>query len=147
MLYFAYGSNMASAQMAPGARFVGPARLHGYRLALTRRSIRWQAGVLDIVPEPGGEVWGALYELTEKQLELIDAKEAAGSSYRRIDVELDIGTAVAYEVIHKEPKPVPPSPEYRAVVLEGARERQLPGPWLRELERGLAAGEAGTTNP
>jgi hypothetical protein len=54
---------------------------------------------------------------------------------------------VAYEVIHKEPKPVPPSPEYRAVVLEGARERQLPGPWMRELERGLAAGEAGTTNP
>jgi gamma-glutamylcyclotransferase (GGCT)/AIG2-like uncharacterized protein YtfP len=145
VLYFAYGSNMASAQIVPGARFVGPGRLDGYRLALNRRSIRWQAGVLDIVPEPGSEVWGALYELGEKQLELIDVKEGAGSSYRRIDVELDLGTAVAYEVIEKEPVEVPPSPAYRAVVLEGARERQLPSYWLRELDRRLAPGEAGTT--
>ncbi len=145
VLYFAYGSNMASAQIVPGARFVGPGRLHGYRLALTRRSIRWQAGVLDIVPAAGGEVWGALYELTEDQLAAIDAKEGAGFAYRRIEVELDLGTAVAYEVIEKEPEGVPPAPEYRALVLEGARERQLPRHWLRELERGLAAGGAGTT--
>jgi gamma-glutamylcyclotransferase (GGCT)/AIG2-like uncharacterized protein YtfP len=145
VLYFAYGSNMASAQIVPGARFVGPARLDGYRLALTRRSIRWQAGVLDIVAVPGSQVWGALYQLAEEQLALIDAKEGAGFAYRRIEVELDLGRAVAYEVIHKEPEPVPSAPDYRALVLEGARERQLPGHWLRELERGLAAGGAGTT--
>jgi gamma-glutamylcyclotransferase (GGCT)/AIG2-like uncharacterized protein YtfP len=142
--YFAYGSNMASAHM-PGVRFVGPARLDGYRLGLTRRSIRWQAGVLDIVPSPGEAVWGALYELAENELERIDAKEGAGFAYRRIEVELGGERAIAYEVIDKEPGDVPPAPEYAALVLAGARERGLPDHWLRELERWLAVPDAGTT--
>ena len=140
MLYFAYGSNMAL-----DAGFLGPGRLDGYRLGLTRRSIRWQAGVLDLVAAPGESVWGAVYELDEASLEAIDAKEGAGVAYRRIGVELADGRrAVAYEVIDKEPVEVAPSPEYAALVLAGARERGLPGEWLRELERGLAAPDAGT---
>jgi gamma-glutamylcyclotransferase (GGCT)/AIG2-like uncharacterized protein YtfP len=145
VLYFAYGSNMASDQL-PDARFVGVARLDGYRLALTRRSIRWQAGVLDIVPSPGEAVWGALYELPEEGLEQLDAREGAGFAYRRIEAKLACGRrAVAYEVIEKEPRGVPPAPEYAALVLAGARERGLPDEWLRELERGLAVPDAGTT--
>lgn len=145
MLYLAYGSNMASPQM-PGIGFAAPARLDGYRLGLTRRSIRWQAGVLDIVAADGRSVWGALYELGEADLERLDAKEGAGFAYRRIEVQLDGGDrAIAYEVIDKEPEPVPCAPEYRSLVLEGARERQLPVAWLRELERGLVTVDAGIT--
>jgi gamma-glutamylcyclotransferase (GGCT)/AIG2-like uncharacterized protein YtfP len=145
VLYFAYGSNMASAQIGPGPGFVRAARLDGYRLALTRRSIRWQAGVLDIVPAAGSEVWGALYELAEDELERIDAKEGAGFAYQRIEVKLGDEHAVAYEVIHKEPRDVPPAPEYASLVLAGARERGLPDHWLRELQRWLAVPDAGTT--
>jgi gamma-glutamylcyclotransferase len=145
MLYFAYGSNMARGAM-PEARFVGPARLDGYRLALTRRSIRWQAGVLDIVAAPGQSVWGALFEMDGTDLERLDAKEGAGFAYRRIEVVLEDGTsASAYEVIDKEPVEVPPAAEYVALVLAGARECGLPGDWVRELERGLATPDAGTT--
>jgi gamma-glutamylcyclotransferase (GGCT)/AIG2-like uncharacterized protein YtfP len=147
VLYFAYGSNMASEQVGAGARFLRAARLEGYRLALLRRSIRWQAGVLDIVPAPGGEVWGALYDLTDEQLERIDAKEAAGVSYRRIEVELDGGPALAYEVIEKEPEDVPCAPEYRAVVLAGALERGLPDHWVQELASGLLSPDVGNRTP
>jgi diketogulonate reductase-like aldo/keto reductase/gamma-glutamylcyclotransferase (GGCT)/AIG2-like uncharacterized protein YtfP len=136
---------MASVQL-PDARFVGAARLDGYRPALTRRSIRWQAGVLDIVPSPGESVWGALYELPEPSLEEIDAKEGAGFAYRRLEVEVVLGDgrsrAVAYEVIEKEPVEVPPSPEYAAAVLGGARERGLPDDYVEELERRLARQNA-----
>src|SRR4051794_32493781 len=144
MLYFAYGSNMARGGM-PEGRLVGPARLDGYRLALTRRSIRWQAGVLDIVAGPGEAVWGALFEVDDGDLERLDAKEGAGVAYRRIEVELEGGkSAIAYEVIDKEPKDVPPAPEYAALVLAGARECGLPGDWVSQLELRLAASDAGT---
>lgn len=130
MRYFAYGSNMASAD-----GFIRPARLDGHRLALTRRSIRWQAGVLDIVVAEGRHVWGALYEVPD--LARLDEREGAGFAYRRVDVELDLGErAVAYEVIDKETVEVAPAPEYASLVLTGARERGLPEEWQAQL-RGL----------
>ena len=153
LLYFAYGSNLAKAEMeawCPEHRFVGPARLDGYRLELRRRSIRWGAGVLDLVAAPGATVWGALYELTGLSLERLDAKEGAGFAYARVEVEPVLDgerrRAVAYEVIEKEPEQVACSPEYAELVLAGARERTLPEGWLRELEAGLAAGGAGKTD-
>jgi gamma-glutamylcyclotransferase (GGCT)/AIG2-like uncharacterized protein YtfP len=137
--YFAYGSNMLAAQIGDGARFLRPARLEGYRLALTRRSIRWKAGVLDIVAAEGEEVWGALFELDEHALAAIDLKEAAGTSYRRIEVDVEGEPAMAYEVIVKEPEEIPSTPAYAEVVLAGARECGLPEWWIGELERILGS--------
>jgi gamma-glutamylcyclotransferase len=138
-LLFAYGSTMASSQM-PEARFLGPARLDGYRLALNRRSIRWQAGALDIVAAPGESVWGALYDLPDDALSALDAREGAGFAYRKIEVDLTDGRrAFAYEVIDKQPQELPCSREYAELVLAGARERGLPGEWLSELA-GITGG-------
>src|SRR5437764_1944281 len=118
--------------MASAEGFVRPARLDGYRLALTRRSIRWQAGVLDIGAEEGRHVWGALFEMAD--LAGLDAKEGVGFAYRRIEVGLDGGQrAIAYEVIDKDPEPIPPDPEYAALVLSAARQRGLPEEWQAEL--------------
>ena len=153
LLYFAYGSNLAEAEMeewCPEHRFLGPAQVDGYRLELRRRSIRWGAGALDLVSTPGATVWGALYELPGISLERLDAKEGAGLAYARVEVEPVLAgerrRAVTYEVIEKEPQQVPCSPDYAQLVLAGARERGLPDEWLRELEAGLAAGEAGKTD-
>jgi hypothetical protein len=118
--------------MATADGYIRPARLDGYRLALTRRSIRWQAGVLDIVPAEGRRVWGALYEVAD--LTRLDEREGAGFAYQRVEMELDGGErAIAYEVIDKEPEPIPPAPEYVELVLTGARERGLPQEWHAEL--------------
>jgi gamma-glutamylcyclotransferase (GGCT)/AIG2-like uncharacterized protein YtfP len=144
VLYFAYGSNMASAEMqtwCPEGRFLGPARLEGHRLARSRRSIRWGAGVVDIVRAEGECVWGALYELPGIELERLDAKEGTGFAYQRIEVEPQLAgkpvQAVAYEVIDKEPLEVPCSPDYAALLVEAGRERGLPEPYVRELEHRL----------
>jgi gamma-glutamylcyclotransferase len=151
-LYFSYGSNMASAEMAawcPGHRFLGPARVDGHRLELRRRSIRWRAGVLDLVPSARCAVWGALYELPDASLARLDEKEGAGFAYRRIEVEpvLDGAPrpAIAYEVIDKEPVEVPCATGYAELVLAGARERGLPAEWVRRLELALSARDAGST--
>jgi len=139
VLFFAYGSNMAAEEMAafaPEARFVGPARLPGFRLELRRRSIRWGGGAADVVEREGGEVWGVVYELPD--VALLDGKEGAGFAYRRREVRVELDgeplPALAYEVIDKEPEEVAPTEEYATLILRAARERRLPAPWLRELE-------------
>ena len=132
-LLFAYGSNMAEGEMsafAPGARFVGVARLDGFALAFRRRSLRWGGGAADILAAPGSEVWGVLYELSNSDIEALDAKEGAGLAYRRREVTVEHrGSAVAafaYEVIDKEPAEVPPAQEYAELLRRSARDRGLP---------------------
>ncbi len=89
MLLFAYGSNLASGEVGDGARFAGPALLPDHRLALTRRSIRWGGGVVDVVAARGEHVWGAAYKTTPESLARLDTKEGAGFAYRRLAVRVD----------------------------------------------------------
>jgi hypothetical protein len=139
-LYFAYGSNMASTQLtAWGAthRAIGAAELPDHRLAFLRRSIRWKAGAADIVASPGESVWGVLWELPFGAEEL-DVKESAGDAYRRRRVKVIVDGssvhAMAYEVIEKHPHELPPRQAYLDLMVEGAREHDLPGAWVERLE-------------
>ena len=139
--YFAYGSNLSVDVIeawAPGARFVGPARLDGFRLAFLRRSARWKAGAADVIAAPGHVVWGALYAVTREGLAALDRKElVAGSGYRRRDVEVVCGgervEATTYEVVDKAQDELTPKLEYLALMLQGAHERGLPEEWLAQL--------------
>jgi gamma-glutamylcyclotransferase (GGCT)/AIG2-like uncharacterized protein YtfP len=140
--YFAYGSNMSRPVMSSACaahRFLGPARLPGYRFGFLRRSVRTGTGVADILPDPKGNVWGALYELERNQLGLLDRKEALGSGYEHLDVVVhtDSGAshrAMAYSVIAKEPVEVCPSLAYVQGLVQGAHERSLPGDYIASLE-------------
>jgi gamma-glutamylcyclotransferase (GGCT)/AIG2-like uncharacterized protein YtfP len=141
---------MAGAEIAawcPEHRFLGAARLDGYRLELRRRSIRWGGGAADVVPAEGEAVWGALYELPVEALGSLDEKEGEGFAYRRREVEVLLAgaprRALAYQVIDKEPREVPCVSEYRELLLAGARERQLPGAYVADLASRLGGGGEG----
>jgi gamma-glutamylcyclotransferase len=142
MKYFAYGSNMAGPVMDAACaehRFLGPARLPGYKFAFMRRSVRTGTGVADILPDPEGSVWGALYELERDRMGALDRKETLGSAYEHLDVVVltDDGTshgAMAYSVIVKEPVEVRPSLIYVQGLVQGARERSLPQDYLASLQ-------------
>lgn len=120
-------------------RFLGPARLPGYRFAFLRRSVRTGTGVADILPDPHGAVWGALYELKRSQLELLDRKESLGSGYEHLDVVVHTGDgalhhAMAYSVITKTPSEIRPSLAYVQGLVQGAHERSLPDDYVASLE-------------
>ena len=139
-LLFAYGSNLAASEMrawCSQARFAGVARLPDHRLALNRRSIRWGGGAVDIVPAPGEEVWGALYEVPDGALDGLGAKEGQGWAYRLVEMEVERDgrrtPAGAYEVVDKEPEEVPATSEYAALVVAAARERGLPDDYVGRL--------------
>jgi gamma-glutamylcyclotransferase len=121
-------------------RFVGPARLDGFRLLFLRRSVRWKAGAADVVEDEGAATWGALYEVSTTDLDALDAKEyAAHGGYQRRTVEVetqdgDRHKAITYEVMTKEPRELKPKPEYVELLIRGAKERGLPTEWLDVLK-------------
>ena len=134
---------MASAVMAAwcrGHRFLGPARLDGFRLLFLRRSVRWKAGAADVVPEEGAATWGALYEVSAADLDALDGKEfAAEGGYRRRTVEVETcdgarHEAITYEVVTKESRELAPKPEYVALLIRAATERGLPAEWITQLK-------------
>jgi len=135
-LYFSYGANMDIEKMnsrCPEARFVGSARLPGYRLAFTLESEYWiwKGGVGDIVKDPKSEVWGLVYELSESDLILLDKYEEAPKVYRRISVGIEalegriLSNAWAYEVIDKK-EFVAPSSAYLDIIRTAAEKHRFP---------------------
>ncbi|MBE2179602.1 MAG: gamma-glutamylcyclotransferase [Chthoniobacterales bacterium] len=141
LLYFAYGSNLRSAQMrrlCPGHIFVAPARLDGHRLAFTLPDEEWAGGVADLVPATGREVWGALYRITMEDLAALDAYEGFDpegtpeqNAYDRRCIDVTTVDGILHRDVwcyfaHNPRGHVTPSEAYRAALLEGATERGLP---------------------
>jgi len=140
--YFAYASNMAPdviTRLCPRHKYLGVAHLADHRLAFTRKSIRTRTGVADIVGAAGEMVWGVLYRIDDNELAAIDLKEGHDWAYQRVvlPVQLEGGAeraAVTYTVRSKEPVQVPPSRQYRDLVIAAARERGLPGSYIEQIE-------------
>jgi hypothetical protein len=90
-------------------------------------------------PQPGGGVWGILYETTKKDLTLLERHLHVPNRYHsRVVNAIDRGgmktTANTYVLSVKGGEPLAPSAAYRDELLEIARERGLPEEWLAELQ-------------
>lgn len=147
--YFAYASNMAPeviARLCPRHRYLGIACLSDHRLAFTRRSLKTNAGVANIVQEQGETVWGVLYEICDDELAAIDRKEGYDWAYTRIVLPVRLESsgseriAVTYTVRSKESAEVLPSCQYLGRVIAAARARGLPGSYVERLE-GMSTAE------
>ncbi len=140
MYYFAYGSNMNWAQMqqrCPSARFVCVARLPDYQFAIARHSRLRNCGTANIFPNSGSEVWGVVYALTDQEFNLLDDFE---DGYRREKIfVLARGDgqhpleSLVY-IAEKEHHAPFPNPEYKRLMVEGARHWQLPPEYHAMLE-------------
>jgi len=144
-LYFAFGSNMDTDQMAFRELKVEDAWgavLEGYRLVFDfpARS-RWLGGAADVVQEAGARVEGVLYDLAN-QVSIMDAWEGG---YERIAVEVHVPatgrtvTAWTYVVIDKRPH-MTPSEVYVRQMLKGAHEFGLSEAFIDQLEGHREAG-------
>ncbi len=149
VLYFAYGSNMNWTQMrsrCPDARQKCVAKLPEHQLAFTRTSERWQGGgVADVVPDSGKVVWGVVYEISQADLDSLDAIEGyrgpgAANDYTREKVTvLDRGRASKpldvwiYKAV-PQGRHFAPSAAYRDTILAGARHWKLPELYIEDLE-------------
>lgn len=148
MYYFAYGSNMNHAQRmlvrCPGARFISPARLDGYRFVFdgvsTAPGDEKKAAVANLVPDTQAHVWGALWDITKEHVVTLDYYEQVPTSYQRLDdvaVTDSAGTVYKPVIVYLRPAQVlgMPSDEYRALIINGAHESGLPADYIAKLEQ------------
>lgn len=143
VLYFAYGSCMCRPSLretVPRFELIGAARLKGYRLAFTYKSVARGGGVADVVPDPGREVWGVLFRVPQKYLVRLDEREGAHLGlYERAWVAVEFQGSLfepvlTYTVVNKELRELAPTPEYAGLIYDGARAFVPPhySAWLLE---------------
>jgi gamma-glutamylcyclotransferase (GGCT)/AIG2-like uncharacterized protein YtfP len=143
--YFAYGSNLNWPQMqrrCPSSCFICVAHLPNYQFGITRHSRLRQCGTANVFPAPGKEVWGAVYEVCDEDLNTLDRFE---DGYRRQILPVyaaDNGhapfNALVYVAELELDVPLP-NAEYKRLILEGAKHWKLPVPYLSLLEEIQAA--------
>ena len=127
MHYFAYGSNLSRKQMlerCPGGKPRFTASLPNYKLIFTGWSRKWRGGTASIKRFKGERVTGALYEVSEGDLKLLDKHE--GSEYGRLNVLAvteDGDPVEAVTHIKRElSEETQPSREYLAIMRQGYKD-------------------------
>jgi len=130
--------------MKPGK----PAVLDNYRLSFPIFSEYWGGGIADIVYDPGKYVAGAVFDLTEADLAILDQKvvrklDPSGKEigvYRRIEVEIaPLGKgqsmkAITYQGLNVERYHIPPTQHYMDLVIQGAYSFGLSMMWISYLQ-------------
>ena len=158
MWYFAYGSNLNPQAVAQWCKFYGlkspalkggkPAVLDNYRLCFPIYSEYWGGGTADIVYDPGKYVAGALFEVTESELAVLDQKvgrklDSAGNEigiYARLTVKAaplsrgEAGSAVTYQGTSSERFGLPPTRRYMDLIIQGACQYGLSMMWIAYLQ-------------
>lgn len=159
MWYFAYGSNLNSRAVTEWCRHFGlrqpslkpgrPAVLDNYRLCFPIFSEYFGGGIADIVYDPGKYVAGALFDLTEADIKVLDAKvgrkldpatEKEVGIYARTFVKVaplgkgEIVTAMTYQGVAVEKYHIPPTKHYMDLVIQGAYSFGLSMMWISYLQ-------------
>jgi gamma-glutamylcyclotransferase (GGCT)/AIG2-like uncharacterized protein YtfP len=153
MLYFAYGSNMDWSQMrsrCPSANFFCVARLKDYRIAFSRFSKKRNSGVADAIRAPGEYVWGVVYEFQDAEIAGLDKcegynseRETEKNAYireermvcREGDENDPLKVHVYFAISDDKDRNFLPSPEYKKLIVEGAKYWHLPLHYIDILEQ------------
>jgi len=138
--YFAYGSNLNWLQMqrrCPSSRFITIAKLPDYDFGITRHSRLRDCGTANVFPVIGREVWGAVYDVSDADLIVMDGFE---DGYRRENLSVYAPDnsvqplPVLVYVADIERDVPPPNPEYKRLILQGARHWNIPSSYIAMLE-------------
>jgi gamma-glutamylcyclotransferase (GGCT)/AIG2-like uncharacterized protein YtfP len=138
MYYFAYGSNMDLGQMkerCPSAKFLKKVLLSNYKLVYDGHSEMRNGAVGNIVPSKVDVVWGALFEVDQECIESLDEYEGFPGAYQKSTFMVADENGSEYQAMayHREGKPISePSPEYRALLIQGAKEIDLPKNYIKK---------------
>ncbi len=136
--YFAYGSNLDSAQMnfrCPENRRIGKAILPGYRWIITTR------GYANVVPCQQEAVEGVLYEISDSDEAELDRYEGvAQGHYEKKTVRILLNGEVTQAMIYIDPitEEGRPREEYVRRIENGIRDAELSPDYVeRSLRRWL----------
>lgn len=91
MRVFIYAENLHPNQLkrrAPEHKFLFKGYLPDHTLHFPRFSSQWRCGLASVTPSPGERVWGAVFELTDEDLKILDTYdgEVPEGSFRHLEV-------------------------------------------------------------
>lgn len=137
-MYFAYGSNLSTAQMetrCPGAQPLERATLRGWRWLIMSR------GWATVTPDPASSVEVLLWMITESDERSLDRYEGVSEGlYAKdlVEVERASGSRIhAMVYVSPETTPGPPNPGYLERIIASAKARDFPAGWIAQLESWL----------
>lgn len=142
--YFAYGSDLNSQQISARCakpKVVGLARLADHKVGFYGYTVVWDGAEATVIPAPGHDVWGVVYDLSvDDQEQLDDAQDArldGSGSYFHTAAKVTGQDGTIYPVVlfkkDKLSKPTKPTEEYLDFILEGAVDRGLPAAYVETL--------------
>ena len=143
--FFTYGERMSAermAQFAPEASLVGPAHLQGYRLAFNVASRAWGGGAANAVPDPGGSMWGVLWNLGDDDATGLDSFQGDGEiTHGAVDVTVagpDGSVPARTLVVRTDGGFVRPTERYVAMLRANAERQGLPEEALLAIDHAAA---------
>jgi gamma-glutamylcyclotransferase len=91
MKFFLYGDHLNPTQLkrrAPEHQFLMRATLPEHTIKFCRWSSQWRCGLASVTPSPGEQVWGAVFEVTDEDLKLMDLfeEDVPPSAFRQVQV-------------------------------------------------------------
>ena len=140
MYYFSYGSNMLSARLVArvgGVACFGPARLAGYRLSFSKRSIDGSGKCTLTEDHPSASAWGVVFDLTLEQKRLLNEFEGPGYAVESV---FPVAAGRAIEAFTYIGRPgsldgaLLPYTWYKELVLTGAVQAGLPHRHIAAIE-------------
>ena len=146
LYYFAYGSNMNKKQIharCAHPKTVAVARLPHHQIGFFGYSRTWDGAVETVIPVPGQEVWGVIYDLRFSDRDRLDVWQDArldgtGAYFhypsRVADMEGNTHTVLFYKKDRLD-SPQRPSLEYLDFIIQGAMEQGLPASYIEGLRR------------
>lgn len=138
-LYAAYGSNMDPEQMhdrCPHSPVCGTGWVEGWRLTFGGEDLGWEGALATIVESPGDQVFVGLYDVTERDAQVLDAWEGADNGlYRKVKVRVATldGEALAWIYVLDGFEGGLPAARYLGVLADAAERAGAPDDYVSDL--------------
>ena len=134
MKFFLYGDHLNPTQLkrrAPEHQFLMRASLPEHTIKFCRWSSQWRCGLASVTPSPGERVWGAVFEVTDEDLKLMDLfeEDVPPSAFRQVQVTVLTEAGEKILVTTYAATPIgkfKPKAHYLDWVMKGLRHWKLP---------------------
>lgn len=134
MKFFLYGDHLNPTQLkrrAPEHQFLMLATLPEHTIKFCRWSSQWRCGLASVTPSPGEQVWGAIFDVTDEDLKLMDRfeEDVPPSAFRQVQVTVLTGAGEKILVTTYAATPIgkfKPKAHYLDWVMKGLKHWKLP---------------------
>jgi gamma-glutamylcyclotransferase len=142
MKFFFYADNLNPTQLkrrAPEHKFLFKAYLPEHTIQFCRWSSQWRCGLASVVPSPGEKVWGAVFEITDEDLKIMDEFEGdvPQGAYRHVPVTVVTEEGEKVFVSTHAANPIgkfKPKEHYLDWVMKGIKHWKLPEESVEQWE-------------